>query len=53
MQTSHADQLENDIYKLYLCNCIQQNKQEKIAEFFELLTNRFFNADGWHEWFGV
>uniref|UniRef100_A0A914X694 WD repeat-containing protein 91 n=2 Tax=Plectus sambesii TaxID=2011161 RepID=A0A914X694_9BILA len=52
-QTKHADRLENDLYKLYLANCVQQAKSDKIAEFFEIFASRFHLAEGWSDWFAL
>ncbi len=49
---TYAKQLENDLFKLYLANCVHNRKSDKAKEFFEHLTPRLHAIEAWREWFG-
>uniref|UniRef100_A0A0N4Z6R8 LisH domain-containing protein n=1 Tax=Parastrongyloides trichosuri TaxID=131310 RepID=A0A0N4Z6R8_PARTI len=52
-QTCIARQLENDIYRLYLVNTIQNRKPSKSVEFFEKNMDFLRNNNQWNEWFSL
>uniref|UniRef100_A0A0N5BSS0 LisH domain-containing protein n=1 Tax=Strongyloides papillosus TaxID=174720 RepID=A0A0N5BSS0_STREA len=52
-QVTIARQLENDIYRLYLVNTIQNRKQSKAVEFFEKNMDFLRNNSQWNEWFSL
>ncbi|KAK9890569.1 hypothetical protein WA026_011939 [Henosepilachna vigintioctopunctata] len=43
--------LENAVWKLYLVNCVTNNKTDKVAEFFIKMTPDLQNQSEWKEWF--
>ncbi|KAL3268187.1 hypothetical protein HHI36_007313 [Cryptolaemus montrouzieri] len=43
--------LENAVLKLYLVNCVTNNKADKVAEFFLRMTPELQNQSEWKEWF--
>ena len=44
--------LEVSLHKMYLVSCVQNNKHDKVTEFFEKLTPEIQNQYEWREWFG-
>lgn len=44
--------LENAVLKFYLVNASENNKQDKITEFFTKLTSELVGQNEWKEWFG-
>lgn len=47
-----ARQLENDVFKLYLVNCVQNKQRDKSITFFEKMTDLVRNNPAWNGWFG-
>uniref|UniRef100_A0A1I7Y477 LisH domain-containing protein n=1 Tax=Steinernema glaseri TaxID=37863 RepID=A0A1I7Y477_9BILA len=48
-----ASQFENDVYKLYLANCVHHKLNAKCTEFFEKMID-FLRANPlWTEWFAL
>ncbi|XP_045483199.1 WD repeat-containing protein 91 [Harmonia axyridis] len=43
--------LENAVLKLYLVNCISNNKTDKVTEFFMKMTPELQNQSEWKDWF--
>uniref|UniRef100_A0A0K0EHN5 LisH domain-containing protein n=1 Tax=Strongyloides stercoralis TaxID=6248 RepID=A0A0K0EHN5_STRER len=52
-QIAIARQLENDIYRLYIVNTIQNRRQSKAVEFFEKNMDFLRNNSQWNEWFSL
>ncbi|KAH7731358.1 hypothetical protein AAVH_00256 [Aphelenchoides avenae] len=46
-----ATELENDVYRLYLVNCIQHKQQAKTPVFFSRMANYVRNNPEWKEWY--
>lgn len=49
---SSIKKLENELLKFYLVNASENNKQEKLTEFFTKLTPELVGQSEWKEWFG-
>ncbi|XP_044272177.1 helicase ARIP4-like isoform X2 [Tribolium madens] len=43
--------LENSVLKLYLVNCVVNNKTDKVMEFFLKMTPELQNQSEWKDWF--
>ncbi|TMS36452.1 hypothetical protein L596_003610 [Steinernema carpocapsae] len=48
-----ASQFENDVYKLYLVNCVNHKATAKCAEFFETMIGFLRSNHQWTEWFAI
>ncbi|VDK47976.1 unnamed protein product [Anisakis simplex] len=52
-QRMMATQLENDLYRLYVIQCVQQKQPQKSVEFFERMCEHLRNNPEWNEWFAL
>ena len=50
--TSSIKKLEISLFKYYVVNAIQNNKQDKVHEFFEKFAPDLQHQVEWKDWFG-
>jgi hypothetical protein len=53
MYASSIFKLEISLFRLYVINAVQNNRKEKVAEFFEKFSSKEVNSSDWKEWFGT
>ena len=52
MYASSVRKLETSLLKYYVVNAIQNNRSEKVTEFFEKMTPELQHQAEWKDWFG-
>ncbi|KHN80015.1 WD repeat-containing protein 91 [Toxocara canis] len=52
-QSTMANKLENDVYRLYVITCVQHKQRSKCIQFFEHMCEHLRNNPEWSEWFAL
>ena len=53
IQSSAVSRLEAGLLKLFVINCIQSRRAEKVRDFFERMTPELQNQHEWRDWFAL
>ncbi|RDD41990.1 WD repeat-containing protein 91 [Trichoplax sp. H2] len=52
-QLPNVRRVENGLLRYYLVNAVQNNKHEKVIEFFQKYSAELLNQSDWKEWFEI
>ncbi|EDV22670.1 uncharacterized protein TRIADDRAFT_28145 [Trichoplax adhaerens] len=52
-QLPNVRRVENGLLRYYLVNAVQNNKHEKVIEFFQKYSAELLNQSDWKEWFAL